>query len=445
MLRSDRLRLSRSRTLRAGQLAVIVAVQLVAGCNSGENRTEKGAAGERADIAGSSNTARGSLRPEGPENGTGLSPSAVLAESVGLFEPYVLLRSMEADSVSVNAIAFAPDGKRLVTGGGTPSIWEVGSDEPLRVFDNLYPATGTIVEADALAISADGSLLAIGGGDGVLHLIDLTSMAAKHSIEAHDEGVPSVAFSRDGKIVASSGYDGQAKLWNCETGERISSWKVEEGRGFRLDLSPDGKTVVSGGTDAVLWSAETGKRLGDLNLGDERVIQVMNVAFSPDGKRIATAEATADLENAALVWSTETRKITATLKHELGVTSVAFSPDGRLLATTSVDAKARVWRIADRRVLQTIEEHELGSVDAVAWAPTGTVLAVVSEGTIRYWGPKGAFPAGESAAKPSTEPSATPTEEMEPDVVAGDEETPAAEAAAAAGWLAERTQTGVRE
>src|SRR5262249_30746533 len=68
--------------------------------------------------------------------------------------------------------------------------------------------------------------------------------------------------------------------------------------------------------------------------------KVISVAFSPDGKRIATGS----FDRTAKIWDSETGKEIFTLKGHTGaVTSVAFSPDGRRIATGSFDSTARVW------------------------------------------------------------------------------------------------------
>src|SRR5262249_22810308 len=74
---------------------------------------------------------------------------------------------------------------------------------------------------------------------------------------------------------------------------------------------------------------------------------VWSVAFSPDGKLLATADGDADHPGTVSLWDTANWRQRATLPHPAAVLSVAFAPDGRTLATGSWDRKVRLWPLAD--------------------------------------------------------------------------------------------------
>jgi WD40 repeat protein len=81
--------------------------------------------------------------------------------------------------------------------------------------------------------------------------------------------------------------------------------------------------------------------------------EVWAVAFSPDGKLLATAS----VDKTVKLWEVATGSLARTLTHPEGVTSVAFSPDGELLATTSYDLQVRLWRVRDGILLRTLAGH----------------------------------------------------------------------------------------
>src|SRR5262245_1106421 len=133
-------------------------------------------------------------------------------------------------------------------------------------------------------------------------------------------------------------------------------------------FSPDGKRLASGGGDRTvqLWDASTGQELATLEGHTE---WISSVAFSPDGKRLATGSG----DRTVKLWDAATSQELVTLKgHEDRVSSLAFSPDGKRLAT--VDRTLKMWDAATGQKLATFRGH--GDVlGEVAFSPDGKMLA----------------------------------------------------------------------
>jgi WD40 repeat protein len=149
----------------------------------------------------------------------------------------------------------------------------------------------------------------------------------------------------------------------------------------RVAFSPDGKRLASASQDqtARVWDAQTGHEILILKGHTGRV---RSVAFSPDGKRLASASN----DRTVKMWDTHTGAEELSFKgHADGVLSVAFSPDGKRLASASMDQTVRLWDNQTGAEELTLRGHT-DTVYWVAFSPDGKRLASASKDrTVRVW------------------------------------------------------------
>ena len=133
--------------------------------------------------------------------------------------PLEIAQSPFADRVL--ALAFSPDGTRLLTGGGEPSrsgellLWDVATRTLVRPFTDAHSDTVFDVE-----FSRDGRYIVSGAADKFVKLFEVETGKLVRSYEGHTNHVLAVSIKADGSSLASGGADNAIKIWNLETGEQ---------------------------------------------------------------------------------------------------------------------------------------------------------------------------------------------------------------------------------
>ncbi len=349
------------------------------------------------------------------------------------------------------ALAFSPDGKRLASGyrDNQIKIWDIRTS---RVVQTL--AAGTERGPQALSFTPDGQrLISVGSPVGYpLRVLDLTRDLASVAVVSqegrpmpapfvplshderrlygyrHDTGVSvhevdtgvdlrplrghsdlveALAISRDGRRLASGGFaDWTANVWDAESYRLLLAIPRQQGPIRRLALSPEGNLLallveIKGQPDAVvLWDVASGNKFRTI-AGHPGATTA--IAFSTDGKRLATVGGEVDDAGASLhrpgelmVWDLDTGERLLSLKvHEDLVRGVAFSPDDKQIATAGDDSTVRLWNSEDGAATA---RFDCGGAlpKCVAFTPDGRRLLAGGEplssggkmpGWIRLWDP----------------------------------------------------------
>lgn len=237
--------------------------------------------------------------------------------------------------------ALAPDGKTLAVASHetTLELWDVGKRELRKTIKHGGGLR-------AVAFSRDGKMLASCGGNESIHIWDPATGKETAVIPHRDGYALTLAFTPDGKTLAVGRDRGSIGLIDLETRKPVRGWQAHEGDVKTLSFSPDGKLVASADhreAEVYLWNAATGKNVAVYKL-HEGLGHTDQVAFSPDGTRLAVAGRSLDV--AISLWDVTKHVERWLLKgHKHATDCVAFSPDGKLLVTGSQDKTVIVWDV----------------------------------------------------------------------------------------------------
>ncbi|MCI0539258.1 MAG: serine/threonine protein kinase [Verrucomicrobiales bacterium] len=281
-----------------------------------------------------------------------------------------ILVTLTGHRLSIEPAAFSHDGKRIVTGSvdQTARVWDSESGK------ELFTLKGHGAEIVSVAFSPDDRLIITGCMDKTVKVWDPEATRELITLDGQNPKVCGIAFFPDGRRIVTGSWFGHAKVWDSATGRVL-----REFQGTDVAFSPDGRQIATTHRWITLWDAESG---AELRTFPGHKLPIQGVAFSPDGQRLVTGSN----GKTAVVWDVPTGKeLFKLLGHTDGVMRVAFSRDGRRIVTGSHDGTARMWDAVNGTELFRFKDHWC-AVSAVAFSPDGgRILSGGEDGTALLW------------------------------------------------------------
>jgi WD40 repeat protein len=280
---------------------------------------------------------------------------------------------------TVTAVAFTPDGKHLATAADddTARVWDVSARQETLHYYGLD-------KVQAAALSKNWKMLVASTGQ-VGRLWDISTGEELFTLTGHKGSITAVAFDPTGNRAASAG-DKTIYVWDARSRKLLLSWAGHDRLITNLIFSQNGKRLASIGIDRMVkvWDVWSGRLLFTL-------ISVLSmplaVAMSPDGRFLAAPGRESGDNSIAMVWDIALRKEYRRLRgHKRPVFGVAFSKDGKRLATVSADTTAKIWDFHSGFLSRTIDTGHKGIVYGVAFSPDGKRMATAGQDkTVKVW------------------------------------------------------------
>ena len=264
------------------------------------------------------------------------------------------LERVHALGSNVNRLVLSPDGER---------VFATTYDDKLMVLDwphrtvvtNVVLGTSRRSRAIPVGTTDGGRTLITSDRESSIRLWNTTAWSYKNLVKMGSSQPirgPALALSADTTRLAVLTANNQIEVLNLTEGRTEASFSIEGLQCAGVAFSPDNRLLAAAFVDGFvkLWNIPSATAVDVLQ---GHLQGVRDVAFSPDGERLASASARAE---AVKLWDVQLRHDVATFAGEGSLfKSVQFSPDGRLLAAISAQGKAHVWRAPSLQEIGRLE------------------------------------------------------------------------------------------
>ena len=294
----------------------------------------------------------------------------------------MVLRDHQA---SVHAVKFTPDGRTLVSAGGTHRNardiadfanrrWDADSGRLLAAFD----AVGT--QVTDLHVDAPRSIYASSDRGRIVRL-DWETGAVMNEYPGNRYDVSAIDVSRNGSLIASAGWDGGIRVWRTDDAEPVFVYEDASANMLDVALRPDGGQVAGAAMDQFI-------RVWDIPSGELRFAvrghdgPVTRIAYTSDGATLVSA----GVDQAVRLWDAATGDARGVLRGARDrIYAIAISPDDRFIAAGGSDTTVRIWtaRPPDDTVVLAGHTDMVRDVD---WSRDGeTLISAADDGDIVVW------------------------------------------------------------
>lgn len=311
--------------------------------------------------------------------------------------------SLRSEGTSCYNFTVSSDGKTLAAAVDPKAvqIWDIATGKLIRTVQQA-PAKRPLDIIHELAFAPDGKTLTFvvsdGSimGNGIVRVDLATGKEFSTSVEASGN-FTDLAITPDGTKLIFGFKRPVVQVRDVATGKILQALGERDFRSIAntgsgtMALSPDGKTVAHGGTQSVLtiWDVATGKELFAENKGHKT--RISSVAFSPDGKKLLSADDSLQIH----AWNVTNSQDTGILPRSAD--SLSYSPDGKQVALIAVNedksaTRIRFWDLAAAQETLVITVPDTQVLRSATFAPAGLRIFTLdwnssrqSQYYVRHW------------------------------------------------------------
>ncbi|MEU9473952.1 helix-turn-helix domain-containing protein [Streptomyces avermitilis] len=337
--------------------------------------------------------------PDGSVRGMAFSPDGrtVAASSPAAVRVWDVATGRLRHSLTSDpeAVAFGPDGRTVAAAdrNGRVQLWDLSTGRTRTAHDSQSKGA-------SVAFSPDGRTYADVRTDGSVQLLETATGIVRRTIRDGPIGWNKVVFAPDGRTLAIPVRGDTVRLWNTASGTAQATVAAgHHGRGaLKVALSADGRTLVTGNLDPTVRVHRLTADLPQTTLRGRASTSIDDMAFSSDGRAVATVHQGPPGRGSVQLWDVRTGDHEATLALDTGLAlrgkqlpflfwrlgAVGFSPTGRALAVRAVK-NGGVIEVRDVATGRLLKSRALGTSRA-ALSPDGTRLAIAGgKGSVRIW------------------------------------------------------------
>ena len=288
-----------------------------------------------------------------------------------------LLHVLSADNAEVDCVALSLDGRWLAAGqlNGAIRLWNTTSGEAGPVLQ------GHQDHVLALAVSPDGKNLASGSRDNTVRIWDLATGGPLATLEGNIDVVRALVYTPSGEMLIAADESGRLHTWRSNDWKQLPGAHLPKEKFFALAVSRDGTRVAAAGRRQQVhaWELSGGELNPLADLQREHTTWIQSLAFSPRDDTLASG----GKDGIILLWKLgELESCRSLYGHTDRIWSVAWSPDGRRLASAVADG-VQIRSMAE-------EENQYPPVAAETWdaaffSDGRRLITAGSDGVLRTW------------------------------------------------------------